>query len=391
MPSRLTAFTMTGFAAALAFGVATAAMGQSVATDAANRTLGPGMRVLDVHVGGRVAVEPLGTPAPKGARSYVHEWPGVYFEAAFSGDRVVLKFDDPYNEYRLLIDERAPVAIAQPGTVETLVSGLGDGPHRLRLEKVTESVGLGGAFQGFYVPASERPLPVKTRTRQIEFIGDSGMTGYGNRSATRTCTKEEVRLTTDTQQAYPALVARHFDADYQINAVSGRGLVRNYAGVEPDMVMSKIYPRVLPRRLGVYADTSWRPQVIVVGLLADWATPPGAGERWKTPEAMAPDYAKAYGPLIAELHRRSPAATVLIYWPDGPMLGNDQTRRLFDGMKAVVVREAKAVGARVAFFAFDTQGITQPACDYHAGLDDARKLADWMIGYIDARPRIWGR
>jgi len=33
------------------------------------------------------------------------------------------------------------------------------------------------------------------------------------------------------------LVARRFDADYQVNAISGRGLVRNYDGFAPEAPM----------------------------------------------------------------------------------------------------------------------------------------------------------
>ena len=119
---------------------------QTVAVDPANRTVTADMQPLAVHVGGRVAVE----PQPGGARAFVHEWPGVYFEAAFRGASVVLKFDDPANEYRLHIDALPPIALAQPGTAEVTISGLADGVHHLRLEKVTESIDLPAAFAGFY-------------------------------------------------------------------------------------------------------------------------------------------------------------------------------------------------------------------------------------------------
>ncbi|HEU4651296.1 MAG TPA: GDSL-type esterase/lipase family protein, partial [Croceibacterium sp.] len=304
-------------AVALAAFAAGGAAAQTVTVDPANRSVGGDMHPLAVHVGGRVATEPLPAPVPAGARAFVHEWPGVYFEAAFRGDRVVLKFDDPANAYRLLVDDLPPIALAQPGAAEVTVGGLADGVHRLRLEKVTESIDRPATFAGFYVPATARPIALPPpRARQIEFIGDSLMAGYGVRSDTRQCTREEVRLRTDTQAAYPALVARRFDADYQVNAISGRGLVRNYAGELPAAPLPAVYPRALPSRDGAWRDPAWQPQVIVVGLYTnDFSTPLGPGERWATPEQLVAAFTAAYRPLLAELHRRAPGAAVLVVSP----------------------------------------------------------------------------
>src|SRR6478735_3861106 len=238
-------------ATALAMLLASPAAAQTVTVDPANRTITGDMQPLAVRAGGRVEVHPL----PGGARAFTHEWPGVYFEAAFRGDRVILKFDDPANEYRLTIDDLPAIPLAQPGTSEVTIAGLADRPHSLRLEKVTESIDLPETFAGFYVPATARPIALPPpRPRQIEFIGDSNMAGYGIRSDNRQCTQEEVRLRTDTQAAYPALVARRFDADYQVNAISGRGLIRNYAGEAPDAPMTVLYPRALPSREQVWRD-----------------------------------------------------------------------------------------------------------------------------------------
>ena len=292
---------------------------QTVTVDTANRSITAGMQALPVHVGGRVETEPLPTPMPAGATRFEHEWPGVYFEAAFRGDRVILKFDDPANEYRLTIDDLPPVTLAQPGAAEVTVGDLAAGVHSLRLEKVTESIDRPASFEGFYVPATARPLALPPpRARQIEFVGDSIMAGYGIRSATRECSQEEVRLLTDTQAAYPALVAKHFDADYQVNAISGRGLIRNYAGEAPETPLPALYPRALPSREGAWRNASWQPQVIVLGLFTnDFSTPLGSGERWASDEAFAEAFIAAYTPFLADLHRRSPGAAVLV----GHLLG----------------------------------------------------------------------
>ena len=378
-------------AAVLAALAADAAIAQTVTTDAANRSVTADMQALPIHVGGRVARAPLPSPLPAGATAFLHEWPGVYFEAAFRGDRVVLKFDDPANEYRLLVDDLTPITLAQPGAAEVTI-GLADGLHTLRLEKVTESIALPETFAGFYVPATARPIALTPpRPRQIEFIGDSIMAGYGVRSETRECTKEEVRLRTDTQAAYPALVARRFDADYQVNAISGRGLVRNYGGEAPGIPLPAVYPRALPSRPGEWHDPSWQPQVIVVGLYTnDFSTPLKPGEQWATGDELVAAFVAAYAPLLAELHRRSPDAAVLVVWPDFMLEPDSQVRTKGEAAHRSITAAARAAGiSTILFPVIGDLGFDRSACDFHGSLADHRKLAEWLTGYLEARPELW--
>lgn len=375
-------------ATAVAAGLAGPAVAQTVTVAPAGSTAASDMQPLAVRVGGRVEVEPL----PGSARAFRHEWPGVYFEAAFRGASVVLRFDDPANEYRLTIDDLPPIALAQPGASDVTIGGLADRPHSLRLEKVTESIGLPETFAGFYVPASARPLALPPpRPRQIEFIGDSNMAGYGIRSDTRQCTKEEVRLRTDTQAAYPALVARHFGADYQVNAISGRGLIRNYAGEAPDAPMTVLYPRALPSREPVWRDPSWQPQVIVVGLYAnDFSTPLKPGEKWATDAEFVAAFVAAYEPFLAELHSRAPDAAVLVVWPDFAGQPDARIAAEADAARRAIAGFAQALGVRTILFPVLTDlGLDRGACDYHGSLADHRKLETWLTAYLEAHPELW--
>lgn len=364
----------------------------SVATDAANHSIGSDMHALPVHVGGRVQATPLPPPMPKGAAAYTHEWPGIYFEAAFSGDRVILKFDDSWNEYRLHVDDAAPISLVAPGKVETVVSGLGPGKHRLRLEKVTESINVRGAFDGFYVPKDERPLRVKPRARQIEFIGPSSMTGYGARSGKVQCTPEEWRHATDTQQAYTALLAKHFDADYQINAVSGRGLIRNLPGAKSAPGLLAMYPFTLPDQTVPYADPAWKPQIVEIAGLVDLAAGDQSDERWPDIDALMADWTKAFGTLATELHRRSPRAALLIDWVAEEQINPPEFRPKFAAAKKAIEAAAHAAGVRTVLFlnpsVLDGK-LDQLACDHHYSLRDNRLMAGWLAAYIDAHPGLW--
>src|SRR6185312_14756892 len=108
---------------------------------------------------------------------------------------------------------------------------------------------------------------------QIEFIGDSHTVGYGNTSRTRECTQDDVWKTTDNSQSFGPLIAGHYAADYQINAISGRGIVRNYNGTPGD-TLPVAYPYVLFDKKEEYSDPHWKPQIIVISLgTNDFSTP----------------------------------------------------------------------------------------------------------------------
>ena len=58
------------------------------------------------------------------------------------------------------------------------LSNLRPGAHQMRLQKVTESIGILGAFPGFYGQPGTTVGGASQSRRQIEFIGDS--LGFGN-------------------------------------------------------------------------------------------------------------------------------------------------------------------------------------------------------------------
>ncbi len=345
------------------------------------------LRLLPARVIGRTLAEPLSGAVPLGARAYRHEWPGVYFETAFRGDAVTLRFADPHNEYRLFIDDAAPITLAQPGDVDVRLSNLGAGTHRIRVEKVTESIGLVGAFHGFYAARSVRPVVLAARPRQIAFYGDSNLTGYGLRSATRVCTQQQVQRLSDTQASYPAMVARRFGADFQVNAVSGRGMVRNYDGAVPDVPLPVISQRALFSSPGDWQDDSWQPQVIVVALGAnDFSTVPRASERWPDLLAVLRDYEAGSIAFLTQLYQRNPAATIVMVMPFPMDLADPSRAEVAAGMQAVRQRIAAALhGAglhQLLFADLAPTSLENSACDYHFSAQDHRRLESWLTGFL---------
>lgn len=352
--------------------------------DRQNRTITARMTALDVHVVGRVKQEPMAQSLVPQAVSYVHQWPGIYFEAAFNGTAVTLKFDDSTNEYRLYIDANKAIAIALPGKVEITFSRLRPGRHRLRLEKVTESGAINGAFQGFYIARRDRPLSVKPRSFQMEFIGDSTITGYANRLHKQKCTNEEVKAATDTQAAFPALVAKHYGADYQVNAVSARGVVRNFAGNVPEYTLPRLYPFTLLDKTVPYKDPFWQPKIVFIKLNADFVGDLSPSEQWDNFDEVARDYGPAFGDFLGDLHRRSPDAAFVIWWFDTGGSEESAFAQLLRLMQRQIVDGAgKAGTVKVHFMSVSQDGLRRDSCDGHYSIEDHSILARRVIAFLD--------
>lgn len=352
--------------------------------DRHNRTVTARMTPLEVRAVGRVKKEVLTERLPARVASYVHEWPGIYFEAAFAGDAVTLKFDDAGNEYRLYIDAQKPIAIERPGNVEITISRLRPGRHHLRLEKITESGAIRGAFQGFYISGRSRPYRVKQPGSQMEFIGDSTVTGYANRSLKLQCTDEEVRVTTDTQAAFPALVAKHYGSDYQINAVSARGVMRNYAGILPETTLPKLYPFTLLDKTVRYEDPLWQPKIIFIKLNADFVGDLNPSERWANFDEVARDYGPAFGAFLGELHRRSPDAAFVLWWFDTGGIEESASAELLRQVQRQIVQVAGEAGAsKIHFMPVSDVGLRRDSCHSHYSIRDHDILARRVIAYLD--------
>lgn len=331
---------------------------------------------LPVHVGGRVLVE---TNA-QGEQAYVYSWPSIYFETAFKGDALTIKFDDDQNYFQLIVDGGQPVIIKKPGKLDYQVQALQAGKHSVRLEKITETQSNTGRFLGFYTSEKAKALATPKRKRRIEFIGDSYTVGYGNTSPSRECSNDDVYATTHSQLAFGPLVAKHFNADYQINASSGFGIVRNYNGTSPDKSLLKLYPYTLPTATETYSE-KWQPQVIVIGLgTNDFSTPLNANERWKTREELQKDYVTNYVDFIKNLRRKNPKAHVIL-------MASDKMEGELAAQVGKVIATLKADGVKKIDSIIFT-GLAYEGCHWHPSAKDDKLLAGLLIDYFKAN-KIW--
>ncbi|MBJ6121983.1 SGNH/GDSL hydrolase family protein [Sphingomonas mollis] len=351
----------------------------TAATGAPRLAPAPDARVtaaaLQMHVGGR-AVQRDGNA--------VRQWPGTYFEAAFRGSAALLKVGTGDVRLHVLVDGVAVGDLVKPAPGLYRVDGLAPGRHVVRVEVASESQSAPTQFGGLYPADGARALPPPSpRARRIEFIGDSHTVGYGNTATKRDCTESEVWQTTDTSRGIAGLLGRQYDADYAVNAISGRGVVRNYDGFAAD-TLPIAYPFALFDRSVRAAPAGWHPQVIVIALgTNDFSTPLKAGEPWPDLAALDAAYVRRYVAFVRELRRANPRAQIVLWATD-----------LADGE---ILREAGKVVAKLRSAGdrrvglVPVTGLAFSGCHAHPSIGDDKRIAAAIDAYLAAQPAVWRR
>ncbi len=338
----------------------------------------PPLTTLAMHTGGRMLT--LGNEG--GHRTtWRFQWPGTYFTAAFTGPDVYFETGSGDVILHLLVDDQPPLSLVKPGIGVFRIEGLSAGTHTIRLEVVTESQSAPIEFNGFALVAGHSAGIPPRAARQFEVIGDSHSVGYGDTSGKRQCTSAEVWSTTDTAQAFGPLTAKHYGADYQINAISGRGIVRNYNG-GPGDPLPVVYPYVLFDKQAAVADKTWQPQIIVVALgTNDFSTPLHDGEKWRTREELHADFERTYVSFIRQIRAENSGAFFILAANDA---ADGEIQR-----EVLKVRDLLTAAGekRVGYVPFNKLQLT--GCDWHPSLADHEMMAAELRRFIDARPELW--
>ncbi len=328
---------------------------------------------LPMHVVGKVRKETAG---------YSYQWPGVYFETTTSGPFVNLAFDDNANNFNVIVDGKLLMILKRPGHHTITLNLDAPGPHVVRLEKRSETQYATGHFLGFVGVLAKSALPSQP-ARQIEFIGDSFTVGYGNTSAFKDCTPEDIFETTDAQESFPALVGKHFNADYQNNAFSGLGMVRNYDGREHAKYrMPMLYPRAIFDDPTPAVQPDWHPQIIVMRLGGnDFSTDLRPDEPWKTRADLVADYEKTFVKFIHDRRAENPGAFILIAAP--PVSEAEYHTAI------TAVFEAVKAGGETHIDELTLPETDDTGCNGHPNVRDDKKVADVIDTYIEAHPALW--
>jgi len=309
------------------------------------------------------------------ASGWRYRWPGTYFEARFAGTDVYVDLGAGDKHARVSIDSREVADLVRPQARLLRIHGLPHAEHTVRVDIVSESADRVQTFGGFAVPGGGVALAPRARDRAIEFVGDSWTVGYGAGSGGRECSDDEVWRSTDASLAFGPQVARRFDADYRLLAISGRGMVRNFSNSAGD-TMPQAY-----ERLAAGAD-AWSPQLVVIGLgTNDFSTPVGPAEPWKDAAELSAAFEKRYAAFVRMLHGRHPSARFLLIASD---VGEGAAERAVRRVRAQLASAGLPVGEVVV-----TGPLALDACNWHPSRIDQQQIARHLAAAVEAAMPDW--
>jgi hypothetical protein len=300
------------------------------------------------------------------------DWPGVYIQVQFEGTScsAVLK---GRNCYDVLIDGdfHATVQVGHEKDTVVLAERLSRKNHLLQIVKRTESNSEVSTFSGFVLDKRGKiKNPLILPQRKIEFIGDSYTAGYANESVSRECTAEKydtiIFSSTNTRKAFGPLISNMFGAQYQVNAYSGKGLVRNYNGVDKGKELLAYYDKTLQSRVNTHEVPplwnfqSWHPDVVVVGIgINDFQADP--------PYSDSVQFDSTYTAFIDFLRTSHPGIKIICcatkVWPSNTLIPR---------VKKIVDDQVFCGANDIWYFEFESENT---ALYGHPSLTDHRKIA----------------
>jgi lysophospholipase L1-like esterase len=251
-------------------------------------------------------------------------WSGTSLTVRFTGTSIGLRLMDlpkkeelRPNRFRWSVDGQPwrDLYLEQRPVLYRVAEHLPPGEHVLRLEKETEALVGEVQLLGVVLDPGARVLPAPPApSRRLEFIGDSGLTGFGIEGKDEKC-----RFSSETQRAsltWPLLTAQALEAEPFLLAVSGKGVAVNYND-DPAPTMAQLYERTLPDREDSRWDfQAWQPDAVLIQL--------GSNDFWKRHPGTA-RFRGAYEDLVRSLRARYPRAHIVCLlgpglfddWPPG--------------------------------------------------------------------------
>ncbi len=297
--------------------------------------------------------------------------PGVYIEAKFKGSTCVVLLNDEvvggntHNYLEIVIDGKNPYRVQTTGKMNriALPSGLPDTEHTVLICKDTES-NIGYIdFVGFECEQL-LPLPAKSK-HKIEYFGDSITSGTGMDESVIPCGKGQWYDEHNAYMSYGALTSRNLDAQWQLTALAGVGLVHSCCDMK--VLMPVIYDKVF-----LYADSiawdfkAYQPDVVTICL----------GQNDGVQDSTL--FCGAYIKFVNNIRARYPKADIICL--TSPMGDRSLIPALKRYLTAVTDFEYAAGDKKVHRFFFAKQ--YNHGCGGHPDLNDHKLIAGELTAYI---------
>ena len=293
-------------------------------------------------------------------------WPGSGLELKHVGSQLSLEISSERTAFlNVTIDGLTSVIKVEKGKRDYPLYSGSPGEHQLRITR-RSSASLAPIIVHRLTGDGSVSAPAAP-TRRMLAIGDSITVGYGVDGADQHC--EWLQEKDDHAKSYAAIAAQKLEADLHAVAISGRGLVRNFAA-QPLPKMGQLMMTSAPGDL--WDATQYSPDVILIHL--------GTNDFSMEPDPGA-DFVRAYVDTLKQLAKAHPEAQ--IYAAMGPMLDDDSRSRAANAIgQALDQFNAKADG-EAKFIMFEwAQRKHVYGCNWHPGIGTHEFMAQRLVKQI---------
>ncbi len=305
-------------------------------------------------------------------------WPGTSIKINFKGTGISGEFKDTdtSNYYNVIIDNNRSYIIQFDTSKKIIVlaSGLPRGKHSLQIFKRTEWDKGKTFFYGFECNEKNKLLkPGTLPKRKIEFFGNSITCGY---AINDTIQDSPAGYYENNYDAYAAITARYFNAQYHCTSKSGIGITVSWF----PLIMPEMYNRLDPTDTTSKWDFSkYTPDLVVINLLQNdsWIVNMPGNEQFKNKfGTKAPDendIINAYKNFVHTIRATYPKAQIIC------MLGNMDITRKNSPWPVYVSKAVGQLHDQNIYTYFSPYKETKG----HPKVKEQQMLADGLIQFIN--------
>ena len=295
--------------------------------------------------------------------------PAVYITLKFKGDNITAVINDEelwnknHNYLEIILDNDKKRIQTKYKTNYINIKNLKNVEHVLRICKNTESnIGF-IEYAGVYCDALLKPTAKPKR--KIEFIGNSIACGTGSDESEIPCGKGVWQDQHNAYLAYGPITAKALNAQWQVSAVSGIGLIHSCCNM--NVVMPPVFNKIDLRGDSIVWDfANYQPDVITVSL----------GQNDGVQDSTA--FTTAYIDFVKTLRKNYNKATIVLL--TSPMADN-KLRAFLKSQIAAVINYMSANGENnMGSFVFEKSYTS--GCDAHPNIKEHQEIANKLTTYL---------
>lgn len=303
-------------------------------------------------------------------------YPGSLIETNFTGASIAMTAKPGSGYFMVSVDRQraSKIHFGKSDSIISLANGLAAGKHHVEVMLCHEGYLNRPEFRGFYLDHDAKLLPfIQTKTRKIEFIGNSITCAYGIEAD-----NEHQHFTDSTENhyfSYAQVTARNLNAQSIVVARSGIGMYRNYDGNRTGDrdIMPRWYDyTLLYDSTERWNPTRYTPDVVCINL--------GTNDL-STNNYDINHYRDNYRAFLRHLRTVYPKAKIVML--TGSMLGG---RELSEATRALneLQKEFKAKGDK-NIFRFDFTPIDRTlgyGADYHPSMLQQAEMGGELTTFL---------